>query len=223
VACWKSFNFCCCGCCMTNKMPPLGMQEFQYRNYPLVFAVITAVLITFICSLEKPAASFDKLTIFNFNAVSISGWKVQMSAYTGYVTLIVNVASEWGLTDSNYDQLKSLHDKYSHKGLRILAFPCNQFGTQEPGTNKAISDYLRNELKLEFDLFEKIDVKGKDAHPLFTFITTHKNTRGYFSNDIKWNFAKFLVNKKGIPIRRFLPINEPNSMIPDIEILLDEP
>jgi len=114
-----------------------------------------------------------------------------------------------------------LHEKYHSKGLKILAFPCNQFGGQEPGNSKEIEEFFHSQ-GARFDLFEKVDVNGDNAIPLFKYLTNHPNTCGTFFNDIKWNFTKFLIGKNGIPRSRYSPTTEPWSLREDIEVLLGE-
>jgi phospholipid-hydroperoxide glutathione peroxidase len=116
------------------------------------------------------------------------------------------VASQCGLTDTNYKQLNELYVKYAAKGLRILAFPCNQFGGQEPGSPEDIFNFTKNR-GVRFDLFEKVDVNGDNTHPLWQFL---KETQtGTVANFIKWNFSKFLVDKNGVPVERFGPTVNP--------------
>lgn len=132
-----------------------------------------------------------------------------MEKYRGHVLIIVNVASNCGLTESNYKQLQQLYDKYSEKGLRILAFPSNQFAGQEPGTSEEILNFVK-QYNVTFDMFEKIDVNGENAHPLWKWLKTQKG--GLITDAIKWNFTKFIVNKEGKPVERFSPTTEPLSM-----------
>jgi len=114
----------------------------------------------------------------------------------------------------NYKQLVGLYDKYAQDGLRILAFPCNQFGSQEPGTDAEIKAFAAG-YGVKFDMFSKIDVNGDDAHPLFKYLK--KKQGGTLGSFIKWNFTKFLVNKQGIPVKRFGPQEDPITMEGDIK------
>lgn len=153
-------------------------------------------------------------TIFEFQAYNIDGEMVELSKYKGYVTYIVNVASKWGLTEKNYAQMAELYTKYAEKGLRVLAFPCNQFANQEPGTNAEIKEFaLQHGAK--YDLFAKIDVNGDSAHPLYKFLK--RKQKGTLGNAIKWNFSKFLCDKEGVPVKRYAPTKDPLSIAPDIE------
>lgn len=159
-------------------------------------------------------------SIFDFTVKDIHGKDVPLKNYEGFVSVIVNVASKWGLTDKNYTELEQLYEKYSQQGLRILAFPCNQFNNQEPGTNEEIEKFAREKYNAKFDLFSKIEVNGDNAIPLYKFLKKHKNTTGTLTNAIKWNFTKFLVDKQGIPKKRFAPQAGPLSMQDDIKKLL---
>lgn len=154
-------------------------------------------------------------SIYEFTAKDLSGNEVNLDKYKGHVCLIVNVASECGYTDVNYEDLQQLCDQYSEsKGLRILAFPCNQFGEQEPGNSDQIACFVK-ERKVKFDVFEKCDVNGANAHPLWKFLKYKHG--GNLRNFIKWNFTKFIVDKRGVPIERFAPSVEPMKMIEDLE------
>ena len=156
--------------------------------------------------------------IYGFNAADIDGNDVNMEKYKGKVVLIVNVASEWGLTKSNYAQLNQLHEKYSPE-LAIVGFPSNQFGSQEPGTNEQIKEFARQNQGAKFDLFAKVDVNGNQTIPLYQYLK--KKATGTLTNAIKWNFTKFLVTKEGVAYKRYSPQTEPLKMVPDIEKLLN--
>ena len=156
-------------------------------------------------------------TIYKFSATNIDGQDVSLEKYKGFVCLIVNVASKWGLTALNYTQLSAMDAKYRDRGLRILGFPCNQFGKQEPGTEQQIKDFIK-QYNVNFDMFSKIDVNGSNAHPLYVFLK--KKQGGTLINAIKWNFSKFLVDRNGICCKRYGPKTSPNDIIPDIEKLL---
>ncbi|XP_015598009.1 probable phospholipid hydroperoxide glutathione peroxidase [Cephus cinctus] len=149
-------------------------------------------------------------SIYDFHAKDIHGNNVSLEKYQGHVAIIVNVASDCGLTDRNYKQLVTLHQKYkdSH-GLRILAFPCNQFGGQESGTAQQILDFVKR-YNVEFDMFEKIDVNGDKAHPLWKWLKSQQG--GFLTDDIKWNFTKFVIDKQGHVVSRFAPTTDPLEM-----------
>lgn len=155
-------------------------------------------------------------TIYEFTCKDIDGNDVSLEKYRGHVVLIVNVATNWGFTDKNYTQLQQLHAMYAEsKGLRILAFPCNQFGGQEPGTNEEIKAFATEKYGVQFDMFAKIDVNGKKADPLYNFLK--KKQGGTLGDFIKWNFSKFLVNKEGVPVKRYAPNDEPNKVAKDFD------
>lgn len=158
---------------------------------------------------KKPVAA---ATIFDFKVKDIHGTEISLEKYRGHVLVIVNVASQCGLTDNNYRQLNELHEKYAAtKGLRILAFPCNQFNGQEPGTRKEIINFTKDR-GVKFDLFEKVDVNGENAHPLWKFLK--RTQSGTFGDFIKWNFSKFIVDKNGVPVERFGPNIDPLDLVP---------
>ena len=136
----------------------------------------------------------------------ISGKEKALSDYKGKILLIVNTASDCGFTPQ-YASLQSLYEKYQAQGLEILAFPSNDFGKQEPGTNEEIQKFCDLRFKVKFPIFEKIDVKGKSIHPLYRYLTDESPKKG----SIKWNFSKFLVDRKGNVIDRFAPTTDPFS------------
>ncbi|KAJ4840368.1 Glutathione peroxidase 2 [Turnera subulata] len=142
-------------------------------------------------------------SIYDFTVKDIRGNDVSLSQYSGKVVLIVNVASQCGFTQSNYKELNVLYEKYKDQGLEILAFPCNQFGGQEPGNNEEIQETVCTRFKAEFPVFDKIDVNGKNTAPLYQFLKSEKG--GFLVSAIKWNFTKFLVNKEGKVVERYAP------------------
>jgi len=159
-------------------------------------------------------ASFPHMTkaqtkpksVHDFQVTTIDGEKVDLAKYKGKVLLIVNVASECGYTDQ-YKPLQALHAKYAKDGLVILAFPCNDFGAQEPGSNADIKKFARKNYGVEFELFSKIKVLGKDAAPLYKFLTANSAKPG----DVKWNFGKFLIGRDGKVLARSEPNIKPDS------------
>nr|XP_050870092.1 uncharacterized protein LOC127073083 isoform X1 [Vespula vulgaris] len=154
-------------------------------------------------------------SIYDFTANSIKGEEVPLSKYKDHVCLIVNVASKCGLTATNYKELNELYDEYNEsKGLRILAFPCNQFNGQEPGSSDDICSFADKQ-KVKFDLFEKIDVNGDHTHPLWKYLK--KEQGSIFGNFIKWNFTKFIVNKEGQVVERHGPNVDPSKLKENLE------
>ncbi|XP_069682497.1 phospholipid hydroperoxide glutathione peroxidase-like [Periplaneta americana] len=154
-------------------------------------------------------------SIYDFTVKDINGQDVALEKYKGHVVLIVNVASMCGLTPVNYKELADLHDKYAEeKGLRILAFPCNQFIREEPGNSEQIECFARK-WNANFDMFEKIEVNGNNASPLWKYLK-HKQG-GTLGNFIKWNFTKFTVDKYGQPVARHGPYVDPSKLVPTLE------
>ncbi|KAF8565701.1 hypothetical protein P879_03271 [Paragonimus westermani] len=159
-------------------------------------------------------------SIFEFTANDIDGNPVPLTKYRGYVCLIVNVASLCGLSEKNFSQLEELYKIFSEKGLRILAFPSNQFAKQEPGTSQEIKKRIMEKFSISFDLFEKINVNGEDAHPLYKFL--QNAVPGTLVNAIKWNYTKFLTDRNGVPVKRYAPTTAPMDMEPEIRALLEK-
>jgi glutathione peroxidase len=154
---------------------------------------------------------------YQFSAKSLQGKEIGMDTYKGRVVLVVNTASQCGLTPQ-YEGLENLYRKYNEKGLVILGFPCNQFGNQEPGTEKEISEGCLINYGVSFPMFSKIDVNGDDAHPVYKYLKDE--LPGSFGKKIKWNFTKFLIARDGIPVKRFAPTTIPEKLVKDIEKLL---
>lgn len=148
-------------------------------------------------------------TLYDFSATSLQGTEIDFSQYRGKVVLVVNTASKCGLTPQ-YEGLEALYQKYKDKGLVILGFPCNQFANQEPGNEKDIQENCLVNYGVSFQMFKKIDVNGKEEHPLYTFLKESK--KGLFGKRILWNFAKFLIDKNGVPVKRFSPIFKPEKI-----------
>ncbi|KAL7597241.1 hypothetical protein Lser_V15G29427 [Lactuca serriola] len=158
-------------------------------------------------------------SVHDFTVKDIRGNEVPLSSYSGKVLLIVNVASKCGLTESNYKELNILYQKYKSQDFEILAFPCNQFLWQEPGTNEEIQDTVCTKFKAEFPIFDKVEVNGNNASPLYKFLKSEKG--GFLVDGIKWNFTKFLVNKQGKVIQRYAPKTPPLEFEKDIQNLLE--
>ncbi len=138
---------------------------------------------------------------------TIDGKENSLSAYKGKVVLLVNTASKCGLTPQ-YTAVGSVHKKYADKGFTVIAFPCNDFGSQEPGTADEIQEFCKTKYSVSFPLMEKLHVKGKDQHPLYAALT---GKDAAFPGDVKWNFGKFLIGKDGKVIARFEPKETPDS------------
>jgi glutathione peroxidase len=148
-------------------------------------------------------------SVLDFHMKDIDGKDVDLAKYKGKVLLIVNTASQCGNTPQ-YKDLEVLYEKHKDDGLEVLAFPANEFGKQEPGTNDEIKEFCTTKYKVSFPLFSKIVVKGKGIDPLYQYLTS-KETNPKFGGNIEWNFDKFLVNRKGEVIARFKPRTNPST------------
>jgi len=150
-----------------------------------------------------------KNQFYQFSAKSLQGKEINMEAYKGKTILVVNTASECGLTPQ-YEGLEKLYEKYKDRGVVVLGFPCNQFGNQEPGDEKSISEGCLINYGVTFPMFSKIEVNGENAHPIYKYLK--KELGGLFGTKIKWNFTKFLIDSDGKPIKRFAPITKPEKI-----------
>jgi glutathione peroxidase len=160
----------------------------------------------------------DKMSIYDIEVKNIDGKVHTLGKYKNKVLLIVNVASKCGFTNQ-YSGLETLHEKYDSKGLAVLGFPCNQFLSQEPGTEEEIKSFCSLTYGVKFDMFSKIDVNGENTHPLYVYLK--ENSSGFLGTDvIKWNFTKFLVDKNGKVIKRYAPSTKPKDIEKDILELL---
>ncbi len=157
-------------------------------------------------------------SVYDFTVNNIMGLPKSLADYRGKVLLIVNTASKCGFTPQ-FAGLEELYKKYKDRGLVIMGFPCNQFAEQDPGSNEEILNFCQVNYGVSFPMFDKVDVNGKDAHPLFEYIK--KEAPGALGlTAVKWNFTKFLVDRDGKVVQRFAPNSEPASIAPDIEALL---
>jgi glutathione peroxidase len=158
------------------------------------------------------------MTAYEFSALTIDGIDRPLSQYRGHPLLIVNVASKCGFTPQ-YAGLEALYEKYHARGLEVLGFPCDQFGHQEPGGEAEIKQFCSLTYGVSFPMFAKIKVNGSDAHPLYEYLK--ETLPGILGLEaIKWNFTKFLVDKDGVPIKRYAPADKPESMESDVEAAL---
>ena len=148
-------------------------------------------------------------SIYDFEATDINGRNVPLSQYRGKVLLVVNTASACGFTPQ-YKGLQALHVQYADQGLVVLGFPCNQFGKQEPGGADDISKTCYINYGVSFPMFEKVEVNGAAAHPIFRYLKDE--LPGVLGGRIKWNFTKFLVGRDGKPLKRFAPMTTPEKM-----------
>lgn len=178
------------------------------------------------------------MSIYPFRANLSNGTEVSLEQYKGNVLLIVNTASKCGLT-VQYEGLEKLYQAHKDQGFTILAFPCNQFGGQEPGTDEEIQTFCSTNYNVTFPLFQKIEVNGDNAHPLYKYLKEQAPTEAALDEDsrlykhlsanapqnlegstIKWNFTKFLVDQNGNVVKRFAPTAVPEEIEPDIQKLL---
>lgn len=181
------------------------------------------------------------MSVYDFSAITIDGREISLEQYKGKVLIIVNTASKCGFTPQ-YEGLEEIYRKYKSKGLEILGFPSNQFAEQEPGTNKEVEEFCKVNYGVSFQLFNKTDVRGENAHPLFKYLCEKAPFKGFDlsnpkakmlygvlekdfpdfleGNSIKWNFTKFLIDRNGNVVGRYDSPVEPKEMIPDIEKLL---
>ncbi len=157
-------------------------------------------------------------TVYDFEARTLSGAPYPLAAHRGQVLLIVNTASQCGFTPQ-YAGLQQLHETYGARGLVVLGFPCNQFGGQEPGSAAEIGQFCQVNYGVGFPMMEKVDVNGRNAHPLFAWLT--RTAPGLLGTTaIKWNFTKFLVGRDGATVERFAPKDAPAKLAPRIEAVL---
>jgi len=148
-------------------------------------------------------------SIYDIKATTLKGEEISLDSYRGKVLLVVNTASKCGFT-GQYEGLEDLYRKYREQGLEVLGFPCNQFGNQEPGNAEEIEQGCLVNYGVSFQMFEKTNVNGPDAHPLFKFLKDKLS--GFFGSRIKWNFTKFVVGRDGKPLKRFAPATAPEKM-----------
>ena len=162
--------------------------------------------------------SNSEKTVYGFEARQIDGTTIALSAFKGKVMLIVNTASQCGFTPQ-FGGLEALHQSHAARGLAVLGFPCNQFGSQDPGNDGEIATFCEVNYGVTFPMMSKIDVNGAGAHPLYQWLSAE--APGLLgSKSIKWNFTKFLVGKDGQVIRRYSPTDKPAGLVKDIEAAL---
>jgi glutathione peroxidase len=188
--------------------------QTQFRYYSGVIITMLILLLT----TNIYAKEITMNTIYDIKVKTIKGEETTLEPYKGKVLLIVNVASKCGYT-SQYDGLERLYTKYKNKGLAVLGFPCNQFGSQEPGSEAEIQNFCRVNFGVTFPMFSKIKVNGDDTHPLYVHLKSAQP--GILGSEmIKWNFTKFLVDKNGKVIKRYGSSTKPEELEEDIEKLL---
>jgi glutathione peroxidase len=157
-------------------------------------------------------------SLYEFSATTLEGKSKALADYRGKVVLVVNTASECGFTPQ-YARLEQLHEKYRDRGLEVLGFPCNQFGRQEPGSAAEIGAFCERSYGVRFHMFDKIEVNGAGAHPLYKWLVSE--APGILGTEaIKWNFTKFLIGRDGLVFKRYAPQTKPQELTGDIEQLL---
>lgn len=156
-------------------------------------------------------------SIYDFSAKTLAGEEISLKQFEGQVLLIVNTASACGFTPQ-YKGLEALQQQYGGRGFSVLGFPCNQFGSQEPGDEAQIAQFCSRNYGVSFPMFAKIDVNGAQAHPLYKFLKGEKG--GLLGSGIKWNFTKFVVDRSGRVVSRHAPTTTPESLGKEIETLL---
>ncbi|MEN6668953.1 glutathione peroxidase [Psychrobacter sp. B38] len=153
-------------------------------------------------------------TVYDFTAERMDGSVQDFSDYKDNVLLIVNTASKCGFTPQ-FEGLEALYQQYKDQGLVVIGFPCNQFGSQDPGSNDEIGAFCQKNYGVSFPMMAKVDVNGSDAHPVFTWLKDQKS--GLLTDGIKWNFTKFLIGSNGQVIDRYAPTTKPDAIKTDIE------
>lgn len=156
-------------------------------------------------------------TIYDFKALTSRGQELDMAQFRGKTLLIVNTASKCGFTPQ-FAGLEELHRKYKDRGLVVLGFPCNQFLSQDPGSDEEISGFCQLNYGVSFQIMKKVDVNGNDAHPIFKYLK--QAAGGVLGSAVKWNFTKFLISPDGTQVKRFAPITAPAKLEKDIEKFL---
>lgn len=157
------------------------------------------------------------MNIYDYKVKDKEGNEVSLKQYEGKVLLIVNSATGCGFTPQ-FDGLQDLYEKYQEQGFEILDFPCNQFGNQAPGSDEEITDFCNSRYGITFQQFQKIEVNGANEAPLYTYLKSQKG--GFLGDKVKWNFTKFLVDRKGNVVERFAPTKEPGDIEGKIVALL---
>ena len=189
----------------------------RLRALSIAAAIIVLPLFVFAQTPDRTVT--EQKTVYSFAMKTVDGKDRPLSEYSGKVLLVVNVASRCGYTPQ-YKDLQAVYEKYKDRGFRILAFPANNFGAQEPGTDKEIKEFCETNYHVSFDLFSKISVKGEDQHPLYRYLTTGSP----FPGEVKWNFQKYLVDRKGKVVGMFPSRVKPTDkeIEQHLEALLDD-
>ncbi|WP_440134715.1 hypothetical protein [Chitinophaga sancti] len=205
----------------TNHINAFGLDTEQKRLIRLFFQPLLAIWALWSTNgwryIFKRKTIDPQLSIYDFNAKTLSGSDESLGKYKGKTIIVVNTASKCGLTPQ-YEGLEKLYKKYKDQGLVILGFPCSQFANQELNSSKEIEEFCQVNYGVSFPMFDKVDVNGKGAHPIFTYLKNELG--GVLGNNIKWNFTKFVIDKNGKPVKRFAPTTKPEKMDTFISELL---
>lgn len=180
----------------------------SWKNATLLMVSMGLISMVALAEDAKSTKAEAPKLVYDFTMKDIDGKDVNLSKYKGNVVMIVNVASECGLTEHSYTGLNTIYEKYHDKGFQILAFPANNFGSQEPGSDSEIKGFCSAK-KVAFDLFSKISVKGDDQHPLYKYLTKHPDPA--IAGDVQWNFQKYLIGRDGKVIAKFAPKTWPED------------
>ena len=159
------------------------------------------------------------VTIYDFKALTSKGKELSFKEFEGKVLLIVNTASKCGFTPQ-FAGLEALNQKYKDRGLVVVGFPCNQFASQDPGSDSEIEGFCQLNYGVTFQMMKKVNVNGPEAHPLFDYLKSQ--TKGLLGSSIKWNFTKFLISRDGSQIKRYAPVTKPQALEKDIESMLQD-
>jgi len=190
------------------------MVSKLYNKYTNIILGSLLLILPIHISAKEHAMS----TIYDFKVKTITGEETTLSSYKNQVLLIVNVASKCGFTPQ-YDGLEALYQKYKSLGFTVMGFPCNQFGSQESGSEEEIQNFCRVNFGVTFPMFAKIDVNGDTTHPLYTYLKSEQP--GFLGTEmIKWNFTKFLIDREGNVVKRFGSSTKPEEIQKEIESLL---
>ncbi len=208
----------------TNGIDAFGLDTDQKRFIRLFFqpvlilwALWSTGAIPYLKHYFQLKEWAKKQNFYDFEAEDIRGHKVSMNQYKGKTIVVVNTASKCGLTPQ-YEGLEKMYKSLHDKGVVVLGFPCNQFAKQESGSNEEIASFCEINYGVSFPIFSKIEVNGTAAHPIFKYLKTRLG--GWFGNDIKWNFTKFVLDKNGQPVKRFSPLAKPEEIQKFVEKLL---
>ena len=155
--------------------------------------------------------------IYDFKALTSKGQELDFTQFEGKVLLIVNTASKCGFTPQ-FAGLEELNQKYRERGLVVIGFPCNQFASQDPGSDSESEGFCQLNYGVTFQMMKKVDVNGGNAHPIFVYLK--ERTKGLLGSSIKWNFTKFLISRDGETIKRYAPVTKPEKLVKDIEAML---